>query len=176
MRTVETIYDDPAFGELLLSSRNCDRCGYRNVDIQYLVSRGPIRVIYEVTDDQDVSKTYLFRSRTARIYSPELGFSIDPGPEAESMVTTVEGLLLRMRDVAERMIVLNDEEEVVSRLREFMVKLDDALKGRMRFSVIIEDPEGNSMIRPPEGREGRLVKMPLNVTSPPQEGYDHEKG
>jgi zinc finger protein len=72
------------------------------------------------------------------------------------MVTTVEGLLYRMRDIAEGMIVLNDDEAVVARLREFMDRVSDALRGRLRFTVIIEDPGGNSAIRPPVDKENKL--------------------
>ncbi len=111
----------------------------------------------------DVYRTYIFRSRTARISSPELGFDIDPGPDAEAMITTVEGLLLRMIDVAERMEVLNeDNEESMRRLREFKDKVQRALQGGLRFRIIIEDPYGNSVIKPPPGRDSEVRIEPLN--------------
>lgn len=81
LHVVEVLYNDPAFGGLILYSNQCDYCGYRRVDIQYLDSRGPSRITYEIKDNVDVYRTYIFRSRTARISSPELGFDIDPGPE-----------------------------------------------------------------------------------------------
>ncbi|WP_243675686.1 ZPR1 zinc finger domain-containing protein [Vulcanisaeta distributa] len=125
LHVIEILYSDPAFGDLILYSNQCDHCGYKRIDIQYLNSRGgPSRIMYEVKDDTDVYRTYIFRSKTARISSPELGFDIDPGPDAEAMITTVEGLLLRMIDVAERMEVLNeDNEESIRRLREFKYKV-----------------------------------------------------
>ncbi|GAB6943507.1 ZPR1 zinc finger domain-containing protein [Vulcanisaeta sp. JCM 14467] len=164
LHVVEILYNDPTFGDLILYSNQCDYCGYRRVDIQYLNSRGPSRIIYEVVDDVDVYRTYIFRSRTARISSPELGFDIDPGPDAEAMITTVEGLLLRMLDVAERMEVLNeDNEESMRRLREFKDKVRMALQGNFRFRIIIEDPNGNSMIKPPPGRDSRVHIEPLSL-------------
>ncbi|ADN50162.1 ZPR1 zinc finger domain-containing protein [Vulcanisaeta distributa] len=163
LHVVEILYNDPAFGDLILYSNQCDYCGYRRVDIHYLNSRGPSRIIYEVKDDEDVYRTYIFRSRSARISSPELGFDIDPGPDAEAMITTVEGLLLRMLDVAERMEVLNeDNEESIRRLREFKDKVRRALQGDFRFRIIIEDPNGNSMIKPPPGRDSSVRIEPLN--------------
>lgn len=164
LRVTEVLYNDSAFGELILYSNQCDYCGFRRVDIQYLNSRGPSRIVYEVEDDVDVYRTYVFRSRTARISSPELGFEIDPGPDAEAMITTVEGLLLRMLDVAERMEVLNeDNEESVNRLREFKDRVQRALQGNLRFRIIIEDPNGNSIIKPPPGRGSRVRVEPLSL-------------
>ena len=166
LHVVEILYSDPMFGDLILYSNQCDYCGYRRVDIQYLNSRGPSRIIYEVEDDVDVYRTYIFRSRTARISSPELGFDIDPGPDAEAMITTVEGLLLRMLDVAERMEVLNEgNEESIRRLREFKDKVRMALQGNFRFKIIIEDPNGNSMIKPPPGRDSHVHIEPLSPTA-----------
>ncbi|ADY01822.1 ZPR1-related zinc finger protein [Vulcanisaeta moutnovskia 768-28] len=163
LHVIEILYSDPAFGDLILYSNQCDYCGYRRVDIQYLNSKGPSRITYDVKDDVDVYKTYIFRSRSARISSPELGFDIDPGPDAEAMITTVEGLLLRMIDVAERMEVLNEgDEESIRRLREFKDKVQRALQGGFRFRIIIEDPNGNSMIKPPPGRDSSVRIEPLN--------------
>ena len=165
LRVVEILYNDPAFGDLILYSNQCDYCGFRRVDIQYLNSRGPSRIVYDVEDDVDVYRTYIFRSRTARISSPELGFDIDPGPDAEAMITTVEGLLLRMLDVAERMEVLNEgDEEGMRRLREFKDRVRMALQGNFRFRIIIEDPYGNSVIKPPPGRDSHVHVEPLSPT------------
>ncbi|MGC8543230.1 MAG: ZPR1 zinc finger domain-containing protein [Vulcanisaeta sp.] len=157
LHVIEILYNDPSFGDLILYSNQCSSCGYRRVDIQYLNSRGPSRIIYEVEDSEDVYRTYIFRSRSARVYSPELGFEINPGPEAEAMITTMEGLLLRVLDVAERMEVLNeDDENARARLMEFKGKIRAALQGGLKFTVIIEDPSGNSAIRPPPGRDSRV--------------------
>ncbi len=163
LHVVEVLYNDPAFGGLILYNNQCDYCGYRRVDIQYLDSRGPSRITYEIKDDTDVYRTYIFRSRTARISSPELGFDIDPGPDAEAMITTVEGLLMRMLDVADRMEALNeDNDESIRKLKEFKAKVQSALHGMFRFSIIIEDPSGNSIIKPPEGRDSEVHIEPLN--------------
>ena len=163
LQVIEILYNDPAFGDLILYSNQCNYCGYRRVDIQYLNSRGPSRIVYEVKDDIDIYRTYIFRSRTARISSPELGFDVDPGPDAEAMITTVEGLLLKMLDVAERMEVLNEnDEESIRRLREFKDKVQRALQGGFRFRIIIEDPNGNSMIKPPQGRDSNVHVEPLS--------------
>jgi len=163
LHVMEILYNDPVFGDLILYSNQCDNCGYRRTDIQYLNSRGPSRITYEVRDEEDVYRTYIFRSKNAKVFSPELGFEINPGPEAEAMITTMEGLLLRLLDVADSMEVLNEgDDAVVSKLREFKNRVRDALKGRFRFTVIIEDPTGNSTLKPPQGHENNLHIEPLN--------------
>lgn len=164
LHIVETLYEDPVFGQLILYSQQCSSCGFRRVDIQYLEFRGPSRLVYVAEDADDVYKTYIFRSSTATIKSPELGIEISPGPDAEAMITTVEGLLLRMLDVAEQMEVLNEgDDAVISKLREFKDRVSSALMGKLRFTIIIEDPYGNSTIKPPSGREGKVHVEALNA-------------
>lgn len=164
LHVTETLYEDPTFGQLLLYSQQCSSCGFRRVDIQYLESKGPSRLIYVVEDSDDIYRTYIFRSRTATIKSPELGIEINPGPDAEAMITTLEGLLLRMLDVAEQMEVLNeDDENAIDKLREFKNKVLNALRGNFRFTIIIEDPYGNSTIKPPNGKENKVRIEALNV-------------
>ena len=99
----------------------------------------------------------IFRSKTCKISSPELGFNISPGIASEPMITTIEGLLNKVKDYAITMYVLNEDVETKNKVMEFLETIDKALKGEIKFTIILEDPLGNSAIKPPTGRENRLI-------------------
>ncbi len=163
LEVLELLYQVPFFGNLILYSYTCHLCGYRHVDIQYLEEKKWRVVKYVVEDERDVVETLVFRSKTCSIYSPELGFSIDPGIMSEAFITTVEGLLYRVLDYADRMMVLY--ESATDKIEEFKRKVEKALQGRLNFTVVLEDPLGNSIIKPPRGREGRVVLESLITPS-----------
>ncbi len=162
LRVVEILYEDPAFGQMLLYSNICPICGFRRIDFQHLDSKGPSRIIYKIEDAEDVYRTYVLRSRTARIIMPELDFEIDPGPQAEAMITTVEGLLYRLLETTERLEEMGGLDEAAkAKLVEVREKAKKALAGQQQFTLIIEDPYGNSAIKPPRGREDKVIIEPL---------------
>ncbi len=161
MEVTELYYEVPSFGGLILYSYRCSSCGYRHVDLQYLEAKKWKVYRYTIEDSRDIAETLVFRSKTCRIRSPELGFTIDPGIAAEAFITTAEGLLYKVLDFAERMLALAETEEEKQKIQEFMDKVRRALNGELRFTIVLEDPLGNSLIRPPRGREGRLVTEEL---------------
>ncbi len=161
----EVLYEVPNFSNMILTSSVCTTCGFRHVDLQYLEDRGHVRVEYRIEDKVDVERTLLIRSSTCSISSPELGFSLTPGACSEAMITTVEGLLYKIRGYAESMMVLYEEN--AERIREFTSRVDRALRGQISFTLILDDPSGCSAIIPPPGRENKLVvsRTSSNMTS-----------
>lgn len=160
----EVLYDVPYFGHTLVCSGYCNSCGYRFFDVIYSEVGEPIRLAYLVEDLVDVTKTFVVRSRRGSITSPELGFSLDPGPSAEPFITTIEGLLFRALDLAEQMACLYEEDErTLERVKGFKASVERALNGELKFTLVIEDPEGKSLIIPPIGREGKLRKEPYST-------------
>jgi len=155
----EVLYEVPHFGNTLMCSGYCSNCGYKFFDIIYSEVGEPSRLTYLVEDSIDVAKTYVVRSRRGSIASPELGFSLDPGPYAEPFITTVEGLLFRALDLAEQMECLYDyDESTIVKIRAFKSNVEKALNGEFKFTLIVEDPEGKSFLIPPTGREGKLKR------------------
>lgn len=161
MEVTELYYEVPSFGGMILYSYRCANCGYKHVDLQYLEAKKWRVYRYTIEDSRDVAETLVFRSKTCRVRSPELGFTIDPGIAAEAFITTAEGLLYKVLDFAERMLALAETEEEREKIREFMDRVRKALNGELRFTIVLEDPLGNSLIRPPRGRESRLVTEEL---------------
>ncbi len=153
------VYHVPYYGRILIESVNCTNCGYKDLHITYLDATGPIRIEYRVTDRDDIEHAWIIRSSEAKVYSPDLGFILAPGSAGEAMITPLEGLMYRLLAYAEAMGELQGEAE--ARRRKFIDDVNKALRGELEFTIVIEDPTGSSMIKPPEGREGKLRVVKL---------------
>lgn len=148
------VYLLPHFGKVLIEGVNCSYCGYRDMNIVYLENKVPIKLTYKIVDRVDVEETWLIRSMNAKVYSPDLGFILAPGSAGGSLITTIEGLMHRLIYYAEAMGPLTGDAE--RRRVEFIESVREVLNGSREFTLVIEDPTGGSIIRPPPGREGRL--------------------
>ena len=86
------------------------------------------------------------RSTTGTIEIPELSLLVEPGTACEGFVTNIEGVLSRFEQ-AVRTILTNPEsdEERVAAL-QMLEKLAAAREVASPFTVILEDPAGNSML------------------------------
>lgn len=103
---------------------------------------------------EDLTRDIL-KSETCATFSPELSLSIQPGTLG-GRFTTVEGLLTQIRDDLRAQIFdIGDEEEAGDSLpakeREkwdkFFAKMEQAIKGDMPFSLVLEDPSASSYVQ-----------------------------
>ncbi len=137
------MYNVMLVGRVILSIGICKQCGYRSTDVKLAEARGPKRIVFHVKNEQDLN-ALIIRSSKARITIPELGLELEPGPASEGFITTIEGLLHRFRD----MLDLVCRKEANETCRRKQQELHEAIEGRKRFRVMIEDPEGASAIIP----------------------------
>ncbi len=137
--------DIPHFPDLLLVTIACDACGYRHTDTIIPGEREPARWTVRIEEPGDLS-TRVVRSTTGTIRIPELGLAVEPGTACEGFVTNVEGVLSRFeRAVA---IILADpesdeEQEAALRMQEALAAAREVASP---FTVILEDPAGNSAL------------------------------
>lgn len=150
---VDVFYDVPLFGRAVLSSMSCCRCGYRRSDVFSLEERPPCRCELRVEGPEDLS-IRVVRSSTATISIPELGIEIVPGVAAEGFVSNVEGVLRRVEAVLEQLSRDAEEPEEGERVRRALEEVRLAAEGRLPFTLVIEDPCGNSFIAPKEHAKG----------------------
>ena len=134
----------PFFGRVLISTSLCRNCGYRHSDTIPLEDHGPKREVLKVRKPQDL-KTKIARSNTGSIEIPEFGLRIDPRGQSQSFITNVEGILLRFQDAIVRLKTLKSSDEQ-AKLDELMGQIELARGGRVPFTVIVEDPLGNTAI------------------------------
>ncbi|MEM1572544.1 MAG: ZPR1 zinc finger domain-containing protein [Pyrobaculum sp.] len=158
-RYVQLLYETPYFGNVLIESGYCSTCGYRLFDVDYAETGRPTRVLFKPRDGLDVAKSFIVRSKTGTIYSPDLGFTLEPGSHGEPFITTVEGFLYKVIDYAERLKVLEPESagQVDKFIQTVQRKIDEG-----GFTLVVEDPLGKSIIIP--FREDTVTVEQLDVT------------
>lgn len=141
----------PFFKEIIVSSFSCGNCGSSNTEIQ---SAGRIQeqgVCYtlKVRSKQDLDREVVKAdSATTRI--PELDFEIPPFTQ-KGALSTVEGLLDRAvagleQDQPARRAA---HPEVAEKIDEFTQKLKKLKDVESEFTLVIEDPSGNSFVENP---------------------------
>ena len=85
------------------------------------------------------------RSNTASVEIPELEVRLDPAGHSQAFVTNVEGVLMRFEEALDKLKALGEATENIEtdRIRK---KIRLAKEGKFPFTLIIEDPQGNSTI------------------------------
>ncbi|XP_071350694.1 zinc finger protein ZPR1 [Trachinotus anak] len=141
----------PFFKEIIVSSFSCGNCGWSNTEIQ---SAGRIQdqgVCYtlRVKTKQDLNREVVKAdSATTRI--PELDFEIPPFTQKGSL-STIEGLLDRAVAGLEQdqPVRRATDPEVADKIEEFTQKLRKLKDVESEFTLVIEDPSGNSFVENP---------------------------
>ena len=143
LREVE--YKLPFVGRVLIVSRHCSRCGYRRADLVPLDVR-PRRRVYLRVDLDECLRAKVVRCGTASIEIPELGVSIEPGVDAPTYITNVEGLIARVVDALKSLEVLALTEEEKVRARQARELLESLSPSLSPLTIIIDDKAGLSAV------------------------------
>ncbi|KAK9528551.1 hypothetical protein VZT92_012704 [Zoarces viviparus] len=141
----------PFFKEIIVSSFSCDNCSWSNTEIQ---SAGRIQdqgVCYtlKVRTKRDLNREVVKAdSATTRI--PELDFEIPPFTQ-KGALSTIEGLLDRAAAglEQEQPIRRETDPEVAEKIDGFIRKLRELKEVEEEFTLVIEDPSGNSFVENP---------------------------
>lgn len=141
----------PFFKEIIVSSFSCANCDWSDTEIQ---SAGRIQdqgVCYtlKVKTKQDLNREVV-KADSAVTKIPELDFEIPPFTQKGSL-STVEGLLDRTvagleQDQPARRAA---DPQVAEKLDEFIQKLKKLKGVEEEFTLVIEDPSGNSFVENP---------------------------
>jgi zinc finger protein len=133
----------PFFGEVMHITSVCE-CGFRYSDTLIMAQRAPVHYELKIKSRDDLDARVV-RSTSGTIRIPELGIDIEPGPASESFVSNIEGVLDRVEDILQN-VMLWDEKEKTRRAKELIAILEKIKAGDYEITVIIEDPLGNSAI------------------------------
>ncbi|MBR9680360.1 MAG: ZPR1 zinc finger domain-containing protein [Candidatus Altiarchaeota archaeon] len=106
---------------------NCE-CGYKGVDIFPEKMNKPRRITFKVNNKNDLN-TLVAKSSTGSISIPEIGLSVRPGPASSGYITTIEGVLSRIKQA------MGAKGNAVNKLLATPI-----------FTLIIEDVAGTSAI------------------------------
>lgn len=141
----------PFFKEIVVSSFNCDHCHWSNTEIQSAGEIQDLGICYtlKIKTKQDLNREVV-KSDSATTRIPELDFEIPPFTQ-KGALSTIEGLLdravlgLEQDQPARR----EADPEVAARIDEFIQKLQDLKDVEREFTLVIEDPSGNSFVENP---------------------------
>ncbi|XP_020488764.2 zinc finger protein ZPR1 [Labrus bergylta] len=141
----------PFFKEVIVSSFSCANCGWSDTEIQ---SAGRIQdqgVSYTLTvkSKQDLDREVV-KSDSATTRIPELDFEIPPFTQ-KGALSTIEGLLDRAVSglEQEQPIRRATDPDVADKIDEFIQRLKKLKDVEEEFTLVVEDPSGNSFVENP---------------------------
>jgi zinc finger protein ZPR1 len=134
----------PYFGDVMEISTICT-CGFHYADTLILSQKEPTRHTMKVST-ADHMCTRVIRSTSGTVRIPEWGLDIEPGPASEGYVSNVEGILDRVERIVSMARKWAENEEEVKRADELLSEIEAARDGKTCFTLVIEDPLGNSAI------------------------------
>ncbi|HEV8595969.1 MAG TPA: ZPR1 zinc finger domain-containing protein [Thermoplasmata archaeon] len=135
----------PYFGDALQTTVLCASCPFRHADLLLMNQGPPLR--YELQVDSPAAlSARVVRSSSCTVRVPEARARIEPGLRAEVFVSNAEGVLRRIRDVV-AFVAREAEGATAKRAAERRIAvLDEMIDGHRPFTLILEDPRGNSAI------------------------------
>lgn len=136
--------DIPYFGRVLNMVVKCENCGFKHNDFIFLEEHDPVRLELEISGAEDL-KIRVARSSHAIITVPELGIMVEPITMGESFITNVEGVFARIIKIIMQLYKDSAQEEK-DRLIEILKKIGLMRAGKLKLTLVIEDPTGNSKI------------------------------
>lgn len=146
LKARDYLYETPNTGKLVLSNWVCEECGYRFRDVKPYETYEPKIIELKVEDVEDLN-IIVYRSAFAKIIIPELEIEVDPAGASQGYITTVEGILE---------IILDEIGDYCD--ENCLNKINSAMNGEMKFSLIIEDESGLSFIKSEKAKVKPLIQ------------------
>jgi zinc finger protein len=141
----------PHFKEVIIMSTVCEHCGYKSNEVK---TGGAIpdhgkRVTLKVTDPEDLARDIL-KSETCSVNIPELNLDLTPGTLG-GRFTTIEGLLTQVLEELHSRVFTQTSDSMddatKTRWTTFFARLQDAIDGKIPFTLIMEDPLASSYVQ-----------------------------
>ena len=96
------------FGEVVESTIQCERCGFRHNDVLATEQKDPAKHSLIITKKSLDSR--VVRSQSATVSLPEVGIKVEPGPKSEGYISNVEGVIVRFIEATERALNMFTDE------------------------------------------------------------------
>lgn len=139
--------DIPYEGEINIQTYYCRKCYYKHTEIYSAKGDQGMVITLDVSSREDLS-TIIYRSPGGTVRIPEIEVEISPGEESHGEITTIEGILLTVRDKMEMFMEDSEDRNLAERT---LKKINEALSGSDPcMTVEVEDPTGKSMIHSPK--------------------------
>ncbi|KAF9928427.1 hypothetical protein BGZ65_006286 [Modicella reniformis] len=136
----------PHFREIIIMAFECPHCNFRSNELQQANAIAVGGAIYKchVTTKSDLNRQ-LVKTNTATVKIPEIDFEI---PAQRGHLTTIEGLLHTVISDLEndQPVRRHTDETLYHQIDAIIKKLQDCIDSKTEFTVILDDPAGNSYI------------------------------
>lgn len=149
----------PYFKQVIVSAVICLSCNYRTSDVKTggEIPRFGKKIYLDVREPMDLQRDIL-KSETCYLKIDEIDVEVAPGTMG-GRFTTVEGLLTQIRDDTRGTVFDMDDEEGTGgdsmpddkrqAWTRFFDKLDQAIRGELQYTILLEDPLANSYVQNP---------------------------
>lgn len=141
----------PHFKDVIIMSTVCDHCGYKSNEVKTggAVPEKGSRVSLKVTDPEDLARDIL-KSESCGLTIPELNLDLNPGTLG-GRFTTIEGLLTQVHDELKSKVFSGSADSMDADTKAnwtiFLSRLQDAIDGKIEFTVVMTDPLAASYIQ-----------------------------
>ena len=132
------------FGEVVESTIQCERCGFRHNDVLATEQKDPAKHSLMISKKSLDSR--VVRSQSATVSLPEIGIKVEPGPKSEGYISNVEGVIVRFIEATERALNMFTDETSQKNGKIVLENLHKILNGELETLLLIEDPFGQSKI------------------------------
>ena len=140
----ETVREIPHFGKVYIYSMSCSNCKYHKSDIECEGNSGLKKVEFEVNSEKDLN-VFVIKSASATVKIPRIG-EISPGTASQGYITTIEGVINRIKRQLESLKDSEDEKSEIKKIKNKIKKINNILIGRESVKIVLIDPTGNSSI------------------------------
>jgi len=147
----ERLYEIPYFGKTILTKGKCRTCGYKYTDARIAEATEPKKIIVNIEGEKELHYL-LIKSAYATIHIRETGYKIIPGPASTGYITTIEGILHRIKQAIQTLCKNKNTKECTKNLKW----IEEAIQGKRKFTLIICDPEGTSKIKGEKTKETKI--------------------
>lgn len=121
----------------------CKKCLYKSSQIKPIERDIPKKLVLEIRNHDDL-RIILYRSPEAKVEIPELSAEITPGEISTGEITTVEGVLTKLR---EKLDLFDEEDADIDVLNGLKNRIQGIIDGSGEpFTFVIDDPTGKSRI------------------------------
>lgn len=141
----EDTKDIPFFGRTYLFSMRCSSCTFSKSDVEAAEQREPCKITFDVKSEKDL-KVRVVKSSFASVFITQFKIDVRPGPASEGFVSNIEGILQRFKKIVEDRRDLSEDEGERKAAKNLLKKMWKAECGDIPFTVVIDDPSGNSAI------------------------------
>ncbi|WP_295621572.1 ZPR1 zinc finger domain-containing protein [uncultured Methanobrevibacter sp.] len=132
------------FGEIVESTIQCEKCGFRHNDILATEQKDPAKHSLIISKKNLDSR--VVRSQSATVSLPEIGIKVEPGPKSEGYISNVEGVVVRFIEATERALNMFRDDLSQENGKKVLENINKVLNGEMETLLLIEDPFGQSKI------------------------------